>query len=545
MSKLSKYLNTVKYMKPEQFAARVAHAVRGSGSVPESAAYKKICGVSLLIPELDCDEGYVSRFCPEKLLSGELTLLNTALKADYSSELRNKISPLLFYNVHYFEYAVALGAMHKKTADVRYYEAFERLYTRYLSERKKLYPYVVSLHIPNILIALELFGEAVSGEFREKIYKEIYIQYRFLLDNRETHLLGNHYFENLKAIIIASRFFGEEDVTKKHLVKFFKQIRAQILPDGMHEELSLMYHRIILEDILRVYKAIAPDMKKEAEMLADTVRNMLSCSEALSKGMGKTPFFNDSADGVAKEQTCLAAACKSVCGCCPEIEDAFENAGYYKLYDGDAALMFDAGRIGPDYNPGHGQCDCLSFELSYKNKPVFVNSGTYRYQSERRPYFRSTKAHNTAMLEGREQSECWQEHRVAGRISDVSCELVQNGYIGSYKSCHGDLHTRRIMLAENKLTVLDSFKTGSAKIAHSYLHIAPGYSAEEADGEIIIKKDSFECSLKALGCGYTIHRDGELCDYSPEFNLLEKGICIEFIWNSDMFIHGYEVEFKA
>ena len=38
--------------------------------------------------------------------------------------------------------------------------------------------------------------------------------------------------------------------------RFAEEIKEQILPDGVHYERSMMYHKIILEDLMRVEKAL-------------------------------------------------------------------------------------------------------------------------------------------------------------------------------------------------------------------------------------------------------------------------------------------------
>ena len=136
------------------------------------------------------------------------------------------------------------------------------------------------------------------------------------------------------------------------------------------------------------------------------------------------------------EQLCLAA--ENQYGLNPVQKDAFEASGYYKLYDGNRALIFDAGKIGVDYQPAHGHCDCLSFELSVDGKPLLVNSGTYEYQGDLRKHFRKTRVHNTVEINGHEQSQCWGGFRVAKRIQNVSGSISGNELKGCYKNCFGD-----------------------------------------------------------------------------------------------------------
>ena len=66
-------------------------------------------------------------------------------------------------------------------------------------------------------------------------------------------LLGNHLFENAKALIFAGCFFegAPADAWFECGAQVLgKELGEQILPDGGYFELSPMYHSIILEDIL-------------------------------------------------------------------------------------------------------------------------------------------------------------------------------------------------------------------------------------------------------------------------------------------------------
>ena len=81
------------------------------------------------------------------------------------------------------------------------------------------------------------------------------------------------------------------------------------MDDGVHFELSLMYHKIILEDIIRLAYCINQYSNENSDFLIPTIEKMTSAVVSLEKNMGKTPHFNDAADGIAKEtcQLCSAA----------------------------------------------------------------------------------------------------------------------------------------------------------------------------------------------------------------------------------------------
>lgn len=88
----------------------------------------------------------------------------------------------------------------------------------------------------------------------------------------------------------------------------------------------------------------------------------------------------------------------------------FGSGGYCILrdtWDKDAHyLLFDCGPLG--YRTGaHGHADALSFQLFSYGGEMLVDSGTFAYNQdpEYRNYFRSTRAHNTVSVDGKDQAE--------------------------------------------------------------------------------------------------------------------------------------------
>lgn len=545
MSKLNKYISTVRYLRPSQAANRVLSKLKPKRKAVAANVTKPNRNISIAIPELDCNITFCNRFSSEGMIKKEVTFLNKTFTADYTLNARKVMKPLYRFNLYYFEYAVALGAEYKKTGSKKYTEAFKALYEDYLEANVPMHPYVISLHIPNILIALNLFGDSLDAELQIKIYNELYSQYQYLLSHLEKHLLANHYFENLKAAVIASYLFGEDVICKKYLKKLHGQVKEQILPDGVHFELSPMYHKIILEDLLRIAKLSENTDFPKCEWLKPSVQKMLNAMASMENGFGRTPLFNDSGDNVAKPASCLEEACKNILGIVPEYKNSLDSSGYYKLYDGDIAIMVDAGKIGPDYNPGHGHCDCLSFELCLSGNPLFVNAGTYEYQGDMRKYFRSTRAHNTLTIGTHEQSECWGEHRVARRIKDISAEINGNTLSGEYKNYLGEKHKRIITLENKTLTVSDTVYSNTENTVHSYLHLADGFNCNENGNciEVHDKNNNSVCKILPEDCDFTLHHSGELCVYASEFGDLKQSDCIEFTWKNDKNYHGYKIVF--
>lgn len=548
--RIARYYNTVKYLRPVQIIGQLLKAyILKSKPAVKSPSVIAAPYVKTLIPALDLDEEYLSRFDIEQLMRGEFMLLGEAHQLDlYSWQV--EASPLWRFNLHYFEHAIALAAKYRQTSHPKYYDKFKEIFRSWIVHNPVgtgdgWHPYTISMRLPNLLICLDLFGEifTVDTEFQTKAFQSIYVQYRSLIKRKETWQLGNHYFENLKTILFGSLMFDEPRVFEKHLRLFLREVKEEILPDGVHFELSPMYHKIILEDIIRVTYWLRQMEKPQYKELLPAIQKMVNALASIEKGMGKTPLFNDSGDGVAKDCAALLMAANDLFNITQNYSESFSASGYYKLYDGNIALMFDAGEIGPKYMAGHGHCDCLSFELSVDNKPLFVNSGTYQYQGDKRKYFRSTEAHNTLTVGEREQSEYWGEHRVARRVSNVKAEKNSQLITGSYQTYLGDTHTRMISLAEGVLTVLDSVVTAAPTTIHSYLHITDNYEvvADDVDFKVLCSGHTV-CTVTPVRAEYSIHTSGNLTNYAPRFGTLSHGICIEFRWLADDRQHGYIIQ---
>ena len=524
-SKSILYFNTVKYLKPTQLIYQVINRLR-----PKDAFIKyqkknvNYSEYDIWIKQLDENEEYSERFLPDELLKNQLTLLHETRAFD-----RWKFpdaSHLWNFNLHYLEYLVALKSRYKKSSDEKYKKKLNEIlndwYERGLSESDSNHPYTISLRIINLLLIADVITD------KQKLYDSIYAQYRFLLKHQEKHLLGNHYLENLKAIVVCSLIFNQQKICNKYIKRLLKEIEEQITSDGLHFELSLMYHKIVLEDLIRVAVILKQAGKDEYEQLVAYIRKMTTALNSLEAGINRTPLFNDSGDNVAKTSASLLEACKTLFGIEPEQKSNI--AGYYKLYDEHLTLIADGGKSGPEYMPGHAHCDCLSYELFYNGKPLFVNSGTYQYQGETRRYFRSTKAHNTVEINNHEQSELWGEHRAARRINNIKVSAEENKIIGQYKNYSGELHQRTIELNNQILKVTD--KTAGA--AKSYLHLVPGlvYS----DGKI--SGNGISINVKTINSQITVEQGL----YASDFGKKEENTVLVFNWNKDKQIHGYEIE---
>lgn len=539
MNRILLYINTVKYLRPVQIQHQILNRLRRRrkekllGQVMKLHA-SQIGRLKILIPILDYDKAYVSRFQVKDLLENQIEILHEKHTINLTRWEVAEASHLWNYNLHYLEFLIPLAAACREDESGQCFHKWCEYVDSWMEypAQDSFEPYTISMRIPNLLICMDILQEKLEGsELEKKLTDSIYRQYRYLLATQELALLANHYFENLKTIVICSVLFGEKENYRKYFRRFCGQIKEQILSDGVHYERSFLYHKIILEDILRVYTVLQG--RTQATRLLPVIESMAAALASVSRGFQRMPLFNDAGDHVAKDTDSLLRAVEDITG--HRISDdrtAFEEAGYYKLYAGDSAALFDCGQIGPSYMGGHAHCDCLSFELVRGGKPLFVNSGTYQYQGKLRAFFRSTMAHNTVMIDEREQAQLWGEHRAARRMSEIECRTGQQSVSGKYKSFQGDCFHRKIRLTGKDMEITDHIVANDHKAhcARQFLHIAAEYYYASDDGQhVLVRNDDTNLAVISVpaGSSYVIHREGELCCLAQDFGRLQKKEALE------------------
>lgn len=602
LNKIDRYYHTLKYLKKSQLKYLVKNRLeRGKKAVADGKA--PACGyLPLWMPKLDenpeyhkrfCADGiseYKESFCLEEILEGKVTLLHESGMPGGKNWADSSKSHLWNFNLHYLEFLIPLAAAYQVEKEAGYYECFREYCCRWIADNRDgtgdgWHPYTISLRLTNLWICLDGFGEIVRSdlEFFNELSNSMYAQYLHLQKKLERHLLGNHYFENLKAVMLGALYFKEPGIYDAYKFKLQEEIEEQILPDGVHYERSLMYHKIILEDLMRAAKAVRAADRIFYEELLAVIQKMADAMYSLEEGMGHTPLFNDAGDNVARSMVSLLSALREEYQIMPKYKRAFRKAGYYCLRERGMKILMDAGEIAPSYMPGHGHCDALSFELSCEGHPIFVNSGTGQYQGPFRSYFRSTAAHNTVVIDGEEQSQCWGEHRVARRIKDVFGDCKESWVEGSLLTWTGKRLERKLSIVEASSSDEDADglygencpepSHGAVLLicdkadgyARAYFHLAPEYEYVQLEQKILVRKKCLPdvsekersmadvpdasgrlvCEIEAMqGDQIMIHREGTICSYAPEFGQIRQVEVLEISWAGDGKEHNIQMKFR-
>lgn len=316
------------------------------------------------------------------------------------------------------------------------------------------------------------------------------------------------------------RDFGFETLTR--------EIEHQVLEDGTHCELSAYYHCYAADFFLQAMLLVRGsrfDFPKESwsaiekmlefvmsisspdgtipqlgdddggRTLALDQRNYRSYLDGLSIGsvvFGRADFkrqarrFHEEAYWLLGRGEWLAWL--KVPSTAPsERGRTFSDAGYIVQRSGwestDSHLVFDCGGLGLPTG-GHGHADALSVVMSANGRPTLVDPGTLLYNGapEWRNFFRSTRAHNTVVVDGQDQSQTggtfqWQSRattRQCRQFASGNLEYVEAEHYGYERLTQPVTHKRRVLYSHPGYWVIVDELTGQGTHNFDFLyHFSP------------------------------------------------------------------------
>ena len=303
---------------------------------------------------------------------------------------------------------------------------------------------------------------------RAAIETSLATQLRFLADNLETDLGGNHLVKNIKALIWASAYFTGADSARwraRGAGLLQNVIAEQVLADGMHHERSPSYHCQVFADLLECRHVLGHGALDGRLDIA--LRAMAQVAADLAHPDGLVAQFNDAGLAMAYAPgECLDAFERLFCTR-PQPREVFglQQAGYFGLRAGETYLLADCGRIAPDDLPAHGHGDILSFEWSVAGHRIIVDPGVFEYfAGDRRARSRAAAAHNTLCFAHADQADFFGSFRcgrrpdvVARRFAPGPGSFVLEGTHDGFAHLPGqpqhvrrfEAHAERLLIADN------------------------------------------------------------------------------------------------
>lgn len=331
---------------------------------------------------------------------------------------------------------------------------------------------------------------------------------------------NNHTVVEAAGVAIAAAVFGERKWLDEALAMLGVEVVRQTYPDGVNKEQALHYQLFVMEALCLVSHVLRTGGEALPEALVAQLSSMARYARACCVGGGRYIEFGDDDEGailcLSQEKPCypeyvlafttleLGAGCRwaKAVRCCEtlgwlyEVEQLEVAAGFpvitnkpvesfpeggvtiVRFDEGRAVLAFDHGPLGFGELAAHGHADALSVQLFVDCEPVLIDPGTYVYNGNRemRDLFRSTHAHNTVCVGGRDQSEALGPF-LWGRKANVSGFALEECEDGVRMAAEHDgyapMRVRRMVeIFGSKVVIADEVDGEKAATLHLHLPVA-------------------------------------------------------------------------
>lgn len=474
---LARFIRTVRHLRPGQISNRLARRLRRPApSYGDAEPTRQPCSSPVPFIARPPNWDGASRF---SLLNVERTIIGPACWNEGPDKL-------WLYHLHYFDDLTRVDAK-------EWQNAHRDLMRRWINENPPGHgngwePYPISLRVVNWIKWAIKYGPCDPW-----ILNSLAIQLRHLASTIEYHLLGNHLWANAKALFLGGLFFKgpEADQWHRHGLRLLeRELQEQILADGGHFERSPTYHAIILEDVLDILNISACYKNDMHTSWTDTARAMLVWMEGMCRPDGAMILWNDAAGGTHPTPHDVRCYARRLGAIAPPLNDwgcILPATGYACMAQKNAYLWFDAAPIGPDYIPGHGHADTLNIELFAHGQPIIIDTGVSTYMiGSRRSIERSTRAHNSVEIDGKNSSEVWAGFRVGRRARIRNVSLTPQRFYAEHDGYNymGARHAREILRLANGFRLIDTVWRRRPGQQIAYFHFAPGL-APQIDGNSV------------------------------------------------------------
>jgi Heparinase II/III-like protein/Heparinase II/III N-terminus len=368
---------------------------------------------------------------------------------------------------------------------------------------------------------------------------------RFIETNSEFSFLvrSNHYLSNIVGLTTLSAYLQGPGMLRRRQ-RYARAVNREILlqtyPDGGDCEASTGYHVLVAQMFLHSFVVQQRSGCVIASEFETRLRLMFVWIASLANGAWELPHLGDCDNGRVEllcddiAQTTLPAAERhslrvgSLCGLAsyllqipseskqedavwfgltraahagkPEQKPVFvmPDSGLAVLRSGDASVIFCAMPNGLRGKGSHTHCDKLSIIFRLGPNEVFCDSGSrcYTRSAELRNLDRSTRAHNTAMVDGTDQNivpgdpgllfQCGNEAIVSRIALSESEEMTVRASHQGY-SRFGIEHHRVVQLTRPLLLVLDELKGAEKQLLELRYILGPEWraSSEVTSGKIV------------------------------------------------------------
>ncbi len=367
-------------------------------------------------------------------------------------------------------------------------------------------------------------SKSIDNTFIKKFSESLYLHGVYIINNLENHggHTGNHYLSDIVGLVWLGMYFKtikpsnkKRKLTPEYWLKFGmseleKEMQVQVNEDGTHYETSTSYHRLVTELFLITCIALRNNCYDLSSTLMNKLEKMCEFIMHIIKPDGTSPIIGDADDGrfiilsdyyswkrndfrhilaiagelfdrddfrisgleFTEDALLATGKCKYLKSKATFLADSdilklsstsFEHGGYYILRNDRIHCTIRCGELALRGHGGHSHNDQLSFELNIDGVDIVIDPGMYVYTSDykMRNLFRSTKYHNTIVIEGYEQNDFDELNlfRLEEQTFAKCIEFTNNKFVGrhyGYKKKCDIVHERTFELHNDKIVIKDN-----------------------------------------------------------------------------------------
>ena len=340
------------------------------------------------------------------------------------------------FMLHKFYYGVGLGTRYQETQDNRYAHTWVELTESWIDQVSLdfLPSRVAGRRIQNWIFSHFFFIHPNSRfspppQFYLKFLRSLFQQVQYLAEHLDK--ARNHRTLELCAIFWTAVVFPEfrhaEQWLQFSTEALAQNIQEDLLPDGVHCELSTEYHHLVLKNYLGVLRLATLNQISLPDIIASQIYKALEFSLYVHKPDGFIPALSDADPGCYRDllrqgyelfgsKTFLYGASQGTQGIPPtSYSKGFSDSGYFVMrsgwgdqqesFENERYLVADCGPLGQG---NHGHLDALNVEVAAYGRSLIVDPGRYTYdesgKTNWRAAFRGTAAHNTVLIDGKNQT---------------------------------------------------------------------------------------------------------------------------------------------
>lgn len=466
---------------------------------------------------------------------------------------------------------VLLAAHYYKTKQAKYLEEIVSQLSDFNASNPFLWgaewasPMEVSIRLVNWLYTAAILKETESESasvLAECLAKSSWAMANYLQKHYSRYSsANNHTIVEAYGVGVAALVFSEERWLEAVEELLVSEVEKQTFCDGVNKEEALHYQLFVMEALCilaHCYRSASrpfpPELKKQTVAMANYVRNcfvsdnlyvhfgdddegvLLNFSSSkpsypeyvlslVSLEFGdESVRWVDSISSAATIQWLYSTDQKlSVSNCDLVPLDSFAyypEGGVSILREGTIVLAFDHGPLGFGSLSAHGHADALSVQLFVNGNPVLVDPGTYiyNYDSSYRNHFRSTRAHNTICVDGKNQSVMEGPFLWGKKANCKVCDYERDelSILAMHDGYGENGHARRVSLKGNCVFLEDRFEVSPTSTVSSNFCLG-----DNEIEEIVGNKVYLTCGVafEFIGNVRLIVEDEE---YSPRYLKLKK-----------------------